>query len=116
LDLRVTPWRRLVNSKKYWTNGALNARLTWRCKHDDGYAAGREVLLVPQVGVGCDQRLEPFFLGGVQQLAICQLRPTALVGGDDFMLRQHATQWFGRALIEQYAHLGRGERAAGGVI
>ena len=32
------------------------------------------------------------------------------------MLRQRATQRFVRALVEQYAHLGGGERAAGGVI
>lgn len=38
------------------------------------------------------------------------------MGSDNFMLRQRETQWFGRALIEQYAHSGRGKRAACGMI
>ena len=59
---------------------------------------------------------EPFLFGRVQQLAIRQLRPTELVSSDDFMLRQRAMQRLGRALIEQYAHLSCGKRAAGGVI
>lgn len=115
-DFRVTPWHRSFNCTKNWTNGALNARPTWRCERNERDAAGCEVLLVLQVGVGCNQRVEPFLFGGVQQLAIRQLRPAALVGRDDLMLRQRATQRFGRALVEQYAHLGRGKRAAGGVI
>jgi hypothetical protein len=115
-DLRVTPWPRPFNCTKNWANGALNARPTWRCEGNDGDAAGCKVLLVLQVDVGCDKRVEPFLFGGVQQLSVRQLRPAALVGGDDFMLRQRAAQRFGRALVEQYAHLGSGKRAAGGVI
>jgi hypothetical protein len=44
------------------------------------------------------------------------IRPAALVGGDDFMLHQRAAQRFGHTLVEQYAYLGSGKRAAGGVI
>ena len=96
------------------SNAATNSPR--RCEHNERDAAGREVLLVLQVSVGCDQRVEPLLFGCVQQLAIRELRPATFVGRDDLMLRQRATQRFGRPLVEQYAHLGRGKRAAGGVI
>ena len=40
-----------------------------------------EPLLVPQVGVGGDEDLEALTLGGIEQIAVLEGRPAALVGG-----------------------------------
>ena len=69
-----------------------------------------------QVGVRCDQHTEAFLLGDIEQLAVLQLRPAALVGSDDFIFRKGAPQRFGLSLIEQDAHLCSGKRAAGSMI
>ena len=69
-----------------------------------------------QVSISGDQHFELGFFCGVQQFAVGQFRPAAFVSSDNFMLRQRTTQRFGRALIKEYAHLGRGQRAACGMV
>src|SRR5439155_15072285 len=49
-------------------------------------------------------------------LPVLQLRPTPFEGCGNFMLRQRVTQRLRSPLIEQYAHLCRGERTACGMI
>lgn len=72
--------------------------------------------MVPEIGVSRDQNLEAILLGRVKQIAVIQLRPAALVGGGDFMVRQGVTPWLWRSLIEKYAHLYGSKGASRGVI
>lgn len=68
--------------------------------------------MIPQVLISGNQNLEAVFLSGVNQLTILQLRPAALEGGGDFMLREKLTQRDWRALIEKDPHLSRSQSAA----
>ena len=73
-------------------------------------------MLVSEVGVGCNQDLEGVPLRRIQQIAILQFRPAALVGGGNFVMRQGVRQGRGSALIKKYAHLCGSKRASRGVI
>jgi hypothetical protein len=57
---------------------ALDSRPARRAEDDDREPPANEVLLVLQVRVGGDQDREAGRLGGVEQFAVLQLRPTAL--------------------------------------
>ena len=61
--------------------------------------------MVPKIRIGCNEHGVTLLLRRVEEIAIRKRRPTALIGGSDFMLRQEMTQWLGSALIEQDAHL-----------
>ncbi len=69
-----------------------------------------------EVRIGRHKHGEVFLLGRVQQLSILKPRPSALVCGGNFVLRQRVTQRFRSTLIKQCAHLGSGERATRGVV
>lgn len=62
--------------------------------------------------VGCNENSETACLSGVEQFTVRQLRPTALICGYDFVVRQMVPQGRRCVLIEEDAHLGRRERAA----
>lgn len=71
---------------------------------------------MPEVGIGRDQELATFPFRGVQQLTVGQRGPAKLVGSDHLMLPQRVPQRFGRALIEEYAHLDGGQSASCSVL
>ena len=72
--------------------------------------------MVSEARVGRNKNLEAFALGRVKQLAILERGPAAFVRCRDFVLRQCFAQRDWRALIEEYAHSGRCQRAARGVL
>ena len=47
---------------------------------DDGYAASGEILLVARSCVSRQHHVETFELRGGEQIAVCQLAPTRLIG------------------------------------
>ena len=73
-------------------------------------------MLVFEIRVSGDEHGEVLLLGRVQQLAVLQLRPAALIRGGNFVMRQCVTQGFGRALIEENTHLCGSKRTSSGVI
>ena len=86
-------------------------------EHEDGEAPIRKILLVAKVLIGRDDCRKAFGFGGVQQLAILQVLPTALKGCDNLMIGQCLPQRRWRALIEQKLHVGSGRfEAALGVL
>ena len=68
-------------------------------------------MLIPEIGVGRHESSEAITFCRIEQLTVLELRPPALVGGSDLVLRQELTQGCRSALIEQNAHLRWGERA-----
>ena len=58
-----------------------------------------------EVGVSGHQNRESLTFGGVEQSAILELGPSALVGGNNLVLREYRPQRNGSALIEEDAHL-----------
>ena len=68
-------------------------------------AAGREILLVFEIGVRGDQDFEGLAFRGVEKLAVLEGGPNKLVRGFNRVTRQQVSQWRGSALIEQDAHL-----------
>ena len=86
---------------------ALNSRPTRGRQDNDCDASVGKVLLIPQVSVGSNEQFETVGLGGIEQEAIGQLRPAALICGDDLMPGQVAPQRNWSTLIEKNAHLRR---------
>ena len=71
--------------------------------------------MVSEVQVRSDEHCETGAFCGFQKLAILQCRPTQLVCGGHFMVRQRLPERDWRALIEQDAHSGGRQCAPRGV-
>ena len=63
-DLRVAPRRSYINGANYFGDIALNPWPTRRGQDYYGDASRTQILLVPQILVGSNEDLKPFFLGG----------------------------------------------------
>lgn len=100
-----------INCADYGSNCLLYPRPAGRHQNHDSETSSAEILLVPKVRVGRNQKRESFALGRVEQLAVSQRRPAALVGGGDLVLLQGVAQRDRSSLIEEYAHLGWSQRA-----
>jgi hypothetical protein len=85
-------------------------------EYDNGYAARGQILLILQVHVRRHQHGKPGHFGHLQQFAIFEIGPTALVRGGDIMLRQELAKRRGRSLIKQDLHLRQRKRAPRGVL
>ena len=70
-----------------------------------------QILLIPEIPVGRDQKLVSLPFSSVQQLPVLYFRPSAFEGSVDSMLRQVVAKWGGSALIEKHSH-GQGEPIA----
>ncbi len=105
-----------ARARPYSIDRSLYPRPAGRQQHNDRQAPVSKVLLVSKLRVGGDQERKSFALGRIEQLAVAQLRPAALVGGGDFVLRQRLAQERGSTLVKQYAHSGGSQRAPCGVF
>ena len=92
--------------------GELDARPTRRTEYDDRDTPGLQVLLVLEVGVGCEQESELVVLCGVDQLSVLESCPTKLLRRAHLVRHQELPKRRRRSLVEQDSHLRRGERAA----
>lgn len=70
-----------------------------------------QVLLILQIQIGRDQHAETICLGSVEQLAILEPCPAALVGRGHVVFWQKLPQRRRRSLIEEDAHSSRGQGA-----
>ena len=68
--------------------------------------------MILEIRVGSHEDTESLFLGGVEQLAVLERGPAALVNRDHLVLPQEPPQRDRSPLAEQYAHLGRSQGAA----
>ena len=111
-NLGVAPFGSCIDCAHYFGHGILDSWPTGGAQYDDRNAPRFQVLLVPEVRIGCDEDSKSTVLSGVEKFAVLQLRPAALVGGGDFVVRQMVPQGSWRALVEKDAHLRRDERTA----
>src|SRR5262249_26504266 len=79
----------------------LNARPRGRLEDDEREATPSQILLIAQVLIGRDQNFKPCTLGGVEQGAIRQGRPSLLICGRNTVSDKLSSQWNRRSLIEQ---------------
>jgi len=94
----------------------LDAGPARRGQNNDGNVPRLQVLLILELRVSGDEYLEAFLLRRIQQLAVLQPRPVALVRGRYFVMRQRLTQRDRGSLVEKYAHLSGGQCAPCGVL
>ena len=114
--LRIASGLGSVNGVHYGGHCLLYPRPTRRQQYDDRDLSSIKILLVPEARVGRNQECKAFALSRVQQLAVLQRRPAALIGSGDFVLRQPIPQWNGSTLVEQDAHLRGSQGAPCGVL
>lgn len=69
-----------------------------------------------EAGISRDEYLVARAFCGIEELAIRQLGPAALVGRCDLMRREWSSQGVRRALIEEHAHSNGDRGASGGMI
>src|SRR5206468_7771608 len=85
----------------------LNHRPTRRRQDQNREASASQVLLVAQVLIGGDERVESRFRC-IEQVAIFEFGPPHFVGGGSRMARQRVAQGHGRTLVKENLHWRRG--------
>lgn len=76
----------------------------------------REILLVLEIGVRCQEDVKRLGLRGAQQIAVAETGPTAFVSSNNLVPYEGTPQWDGRSLIKQDTHSSRCECAAGSML
>jgi len=89
LGFDIASRRGTVHRGDHSLNSALDPGPARCGEHHDGELPRGEVLLILQIRVGSRKNRESFFLGGVEQLSVLELRPASLVSGYYFMLGKH---------------------------
>ena len=74
------------------------------CRHQYHYrnAPRIQMLLVSQIGISGDQNFIALMHCRIEKIAVRESRPSLLVCGGDFMLREKVPQWYRRTLIKRY--------------
>jgi hypothetical protein len=73
---------------------------------EDGYSHASEPVLVANILVGSDENVEPFALGGPQEIAVAQLVPADLEGMPHLDIAENGSQAPRNAMIENDAQAG----------
>lgn len=103
--------RGAIDCTNYNSDVTPYTRPTCRSQNDDRNTSHSKVLLIPEVPVSGDKHIEPLSFCRVKQITVRQGRPPTLVSGRDMVLSECFPQGNRRALIKQYAHLSRRQRA-----
>lgn len=111
--LDIAAWRGGINRLCHTFHCSFDARPTGGRQHHNGDRATREVLLISEILVGCDQNGKTAFFRFVQQLTVFQMIPTQLKGRRHVMGGKVLAKRNGSPLVEEHAHLRRFERAGG---
>jgi hypothetical protein len=67
---------------------------------EDGYSHAGEPVLMANIPVGRDENVEPFALGGPQEIAVAQLVPTHLEGMPHLDVAKSGPETPGNAMVE----------------
>ena len=105
LDLNVSSDRSAIDSGHNRSGRPLKPGPAGRLQHDNCDSSRIQVLLISQIGVRREKDLEAVPFRGIQKFAIAEGRPTALVGGRDFVPYEKSPQRHRRTLIEEDTHL-----------
>jgi hypothetical protein len=81
-----------------------DSRPTRRHQHDYAEPTARQVLLVTEILVGGDERVETFGLGAGEEVTVLEVAPASFVGSLDGVARQVISQRDGSPLIEEELH------------
>ncbi len=112
----VASWNSTAHGGQDHGNRVLDAWPTCGEENDDRQRASRQVLLVLEVRVRCDEDLELGSLCSGDELAVLQTGPATLVGCFNEVTDQCSTQRGGRALVEQDLHSSHCQRTACSVL
>ncbi len=109
-NLDVLPRRQRINARAYVRQVPLDARPARLREYRNGDTSLRQILLVLEVLIRCDQDLETGGLRPSKQLAVRQRAPTEIDYCRHVMLEVAAKRGWG-SLIEEYAHSRHLQRA-----
>ena len=109
-DLHVLPRRQRIDRGAHVGQVPLDARLARLGQYRNGDTPPRQVLLVLEVLIRCDQGLEPGGLRPSKQLTVRQRAPTEIDYCGHVVLEVAAKRGWG-SLIEEYAHSRHLQRA-----
>lgn len=73
---------------------------------DDGYSHAGEQVLVANILVGRDENIEPFALGGPQEIAVAQLVPAHLEGMPHLDIAKRGPEAPRNAMVENNPQAG----------
>lgn len=91
LDLNVRSARGAVDGLDDLRERALNSGPTGGLQHDDADSPSREALLIFEIGIGRDDQIETRSLGGIDQFAVLEPRPSIFVSGLDTVFTEEFT-------------------------
>lgn len=78
---------------------------------EDGYSHAGKPVLVANILVGRDENVEPFALGGLQEIAVAQLVPPPLEGMSHLDVAKSSPEAPWNAMVENDPQAGCGTRA-----
>jgi hypothetical protein len=100
LDQSIATGFRGVHRFDYPAQRWLNQTPSVSAEDNNRNLSPGEILLVDEILIDCQQKVEPSFLGNAQQISIEQSAPSLLVSGSHDMARKKVAYCDRRALVE----------------